>query len=522
MASNAVARTEYESWQERRRQAARRLARSIEEARRCPKAFRKFVMRVEGDAPPRRCEVHDEWDDYLTENQFAVLFAPVDHGKSFVVTRSRLLWEIGNDPNLRIGICSAASGNPDMLPNKMLSSIKAEIQTNARLRQVFPRLRPQTEGQVLWTENAIIVERSDTLPDPSFQVFSPGKKILGGRLNRLVADDLCDFDNTFTEYQREKMYQWFSREVLGRVKKKREGGRIWMIGHFWHDDDCLNRMAARHGFAKRVYDAFVEPHDGAIPDDVQSAAELGQHCRPLAHELYNLQDLWDKAVLFGGFGSIDADLMLRNRPPRQGAGRFKVEWFVRCMERGIGLGFEQTWKGSPTYTGVDLGHRKKAGSDYTSIYTWTVLPTGDLKILDIRTGRWSGPEIIEQLEMVHDQFGSQITVEDNGAQNFLLEFAREMTIIPLEGATTGINKHSRQFGVESLGILLSQGKVIIPSTMDGKPANEEIRRWIQECMAYDPMRHPGDRLMASWICLGGTRKSVASGVEILDVDMLER
>ena len=58
--------------------------------------------------------------------------------------------------------------------------------------------------------------------------------------------------------------------------------------------------------------------------------------------------------------------------------------------------------------------------------------------------------------------------------------------------------------------------------MEGKPANEEISRWIQECMTYDPMRHPGDRLMAAWICLAGMRDSSASGVEIEDADMLAR
>jgi len=112
-------------------------------------------------------------------------------------TRWRTVWELGANPNLRVGIMSATTG----LPEKMLAGIKSDIEHNPWVRAVFPNLRPGTKrGQNKWSELSIHVERDDDLTDPSLQIYGLSSKILGSRLDLIIIDDLLNMENTTTPY----------------------------------------------------------------------------------------------------------------------------------------------------------------------------------------------------------------------------------------------------------------------------------------------------------------------------------
>ena len=130
----------------------------------------------------------------------------------------RLLYEIGKNPNIRIGVVSVAKSG---VPTKFLRSLKSYIERNKHLRLVFPHLRPSTTGQKMWSEDGIIVERTDNSSDPTIQMFGVHGHILGSRLDLILIDDICNIENTLTEYSREKMWKWVSGEVLSRLPKRR-------------------------------------------------------------------------------------------------------------------------------------------------------------------------------------------------------------------------------------------------------------------------------------------------------------
>ena len=72
----------------------------------------------------------------------------------------RSLYELGNNPDLRIALISETSTQSE----KSLSRIKANIRFNARVQQVFPNLRPAIEGTsnrpTTWYQRAILVQRT--------------------------------------------------------------------------------------------------------------------------------------------------------------------------------------------------------------------------------------------------------------------------------------------------------------------------------------------------------------------------
>lgn len=471
-------------------------------ARRDSNAFVELTARIEGNQPiQRQHPVHREWHDFVGSRQRAVLFAPVGHGKSNQISRWRVEWEIGKNPNLRVAIISAT----EKLPKKFLGAIKQDIVGNAAVRAVFPELKPELGSNRLWAANAILVKRSSTMPDPTVQICGAYGNILGSRLDLIVLDDMCDLENTLTSYQRDKLYDWVSSEVLSRLPPDGKG-RVWALGHVWHDQDLLSRLARIDTYEQKTYRCTHVDDEGV---------EV-----PLIDGLWTVERLHARAK---ELGPIFSQMMLWNRLPAKGVGRMRREWFEKCLQRGRGLPPVAFWDpmDAPTYTGVDLGFSEEGS--LTVLFTAAVLPDGTRRILDVRSGRWTGPEVLEQLQEVNRRFGSIIAVEDNAAQGLLLDFGTNLTTLPLRRHTTGpTNKHNLRHGVEALGIELERGQWVIPCDEHLRPT-PEIQSWINEGLAYSPEAPTGDRWMAGWICKEAIRLSpTAAGVEVVDIDTLVR
>jgi len=485
---------------DRRALAQLAVRRQILRARRDPAEYAQAVGRLEGGRPIAMSEVHRGWHRTLSEHDRVVLYAPVGHGKSNSVTRWRVEWELGRNQNLRVGVVSSTM----RLPGKILSAIKGDIERSRWLHAIFPRLRPATGSLRMWGSSSIRVERDDVLPDPSIQIFGAFGSILGSRLDLIILDDVCNLENTLSAHQRDHLADWVSGEVLSRLP--RHGGRVWAVGHVWHEDDILARLARLSSFHVERHACIVEDEGGR---------------RPLIPEMWTLDALDARAR---ELGPIYSRLMLYNEYADATEGRIRRAWFATCLERGRGMRLLDRWSPSdaPTYTGVDLGVRG-AGAK-TVMFTVAVLPDGSRQIVDLRAGHWTGPQIIEQLVDVHTRYGSQIAVEDNAAQRFIVDFASSLSSIPIKGHTTGANKHHPQFGVESLGMELAAGKWIIPCDDELRPP-PIVGEWISEAVAYSPEEHMGDHLSASWICREAIRASPTAGrlsPSFFDIDSLSR
>lgn len=485
-----------------------RLARDILRCRLDPYAFFLRAARTESGRPVRPSPVHEAWMGHFNDHPNVILFAPVGHGKTMITTIWRLIWEIGHNPDIRIAVISSS----ERLPGKVLGSIKAEVQLNPWLQAVFPHMRPAQTVQKKWGDNAIAFERRSRAPDPTIQIFGPYGKILGSRLDLILFDDVATWETTLGKWQRDKLYDWISGPVMTRLPNT--GGRIWAVGNTWHEDDALHRLARLRTFRSHRYSAFVP---------VEGGGEV-----PLIPEMWTIELLREREETYG---PIFGKQLLRNELVDATTGRIRRDWFEKCLRRGVGYTLLPSWNPSdaPTYTGVDLGVRREGA--VTCIFTVAVLPEGTRWLIDVRSGHWSAPEILRQLQDVSQRYGSIIAVENNSAQNFLLDFSAELTTLAIRGhTTTGRgeigNLHHPQFGVESLGLELAQGKWRIPCNQD-LIATTEVAEWMREAIGYVPGTHMGDRLSASWICREAIRLSPAANigrpmVDLSNLDTLTR
>ncbi len=139
----------------------------------------------------------------------------------------------------------------------------------------------------------------------------------------------------------------------------------------------------------------------------------------------------------------------------------------------------------------------------TVLFTILVHADQTREILNIESGKWSGPEIVDRIADHHRRYKSFIIVETNAAQKYIKQYVEERGI-PVRGFTTTSRKHDPTLGVESLAMELAQGKWVIPCA--GGLA-KETQAWIDELLYFNPLAHTGDRLMASYLCVEGIRMS---------------
>jgi len=443
-------------------------------------AFAAFVIKDEmtGEAL-ENAPMHRAWHALADEHSKCLIWCHVEGGKTTQASVIRTLWKIGRDPTRRIAIVSNTHGQAA----KILRSIKLYIERSPELHAVFPNLKPSS---TLWTGGAIIVERPFVSKDPSVQAFGLHGNVLGARLDDIVLDDILDPENCRTAEGREKVWTWYHAALAGRLTSR---GSVVCVGTAFHPDDFMHRFAKMIGPERSKRYPVLDPETHL----------------PRWPERWSLERIEAKRL---DTTPIEFARQFLCVARDDAEARFKKEWIDRCLMRGNGktlcYGMNQLPPGFKTYTGIDLAVQQKDKSDSTCLFSIAVHPNGDREVLNIETGKWAGPEIVSRIIDAHKRYLSICIVENNSAQDFIIQFARGQFAVPIRPFTTGRNKAHPEFGVESLAAEMAGGKWIIPS-QNGFPVNPEVQSWIQEMLYYQPSNHTGDRLMASWFSREGAR-----------------
>ncbi len=463
-------------------------------ARRDPNAFISYVLRDEGTGRPvLQSPIHEEWQAMLTEHRRAGIWAHVEAGKSSQVSVGRVLYELGKDPNLRVVVVM----NTDAQAQKVCGAVGRYIEQSPELHRVFPHL--QRDRNRSWTGHQLNVRRVSQARDPSVQTCGLHGNILGARVDLLILDDFIDYESTRTEHGRLDTYNWYMSTLEGRLTRN---ARVWAVGMAWHRDDFLHTLAKSPMWHFRRFPV-------ARPDGT-----------PTWPERWGADRILEKRALLGP-AEFSRQLMCVARSDEDA--RFKRAWVDVCLARGEGKGLIYALASIPpgyrVFTGVDLGVRRKEGSDLTVLFTIAISPNGDRQVLDIQSGRWAGPDIVRRIVDVHNRYRSIVLVENNAAQQFIVDFTQAGSGVPVQPYTTTGKVNSPEFGIESMAVEMAGGRWIIPNS--GGVMHPEVAAWVQELLYYDPKAHAGDRLMASWFAREGAGKvTIRTGSR--SVDLLSR
>lgn len=483
-------------------------AQLVVRARENPNDFIEAVGRIEGQVwVGKQAGAHRMWQDHLTRASAlpgastAVIGAAVGHAKSTQITRWRTLWELGKNPNLRVLLLSATS----QLPEKMLSGIKADIEHNAFVQAVFPHLRPgRRKGQNSWSNTQIHLDRQDNLTDPSVECAGLTTKILGKRVDLIVADDFLNVENTLTPYMRKQVWDKIQAEALSR-RPPHLPSRAWFLGHPWTEDDAMAQACMQPGVRKLITGARVQrTSTGRVITSADPEWNEVLEWWPLIPALWTKEALQQRIASLGWAARFMIDCLFM----RKGGMGFSPEALALALMNGRGLTFVPHWNplttGDETYTGVDVSSGE--AEDETVIFTAVkIRATGRRRVLEIQAGKWTGPEIMERIHDVYARYKSTIAVESNGVQKWLRQFIRDDSahVTPVLDHHTGGNKHALQWGIKHMEMELAKpGRWIFPRPADmlEQPC-AEIMSLVRGALNYSgDLKHTSDYLMAWWIC----------------------
>ncbi len=206
----------------------------------------------------------------------------------------------------------------------------------------------------------------------------------------------------------------------------------------------------------------------------------------------------------------------------EGEEAVSATWVEQCKSLARALGHfdpQESYSGPGRVVhGVDIGVGRAAGNDSSAIFTYvelpaiplerpisladgrvlTKLPRGMKKILRARFGKWRGSELVDSIIAAVDAFGGVVAVENNAAQDFIIQWANERRAdLPIVAhTTTAVNKRDANYGVESIFYMFRNGAWLIPNR--GRFVDPSIAAWIAQCVGYQRGKHSGDLLMASW------------------------
>jgi len=461
-------------------------------ARTDPNVFCEYVLKDEKtNAPIIQADVHRAWNREMDEADRLLIWAHIEAGKTMQVSVARTLYDLGRDPSLRFLILS----NTQNQARKVARLIKQYVETSSELHDVFPDLQPGSP----WGEFAFNVKGHDNAKDPSIQIAGVHGNVQGSRLDVIVVDDILDWENTRTQEQRKQLIEWWQSTPAGRLV---DGGRIRGIGTAYHPQDLLHWMARQPRWRALRY-PVVDP-------------ATGEARWP---ERWSLERIAAKAA---DLGPLEAQRQLMCEARDDASSKFKREWLEVALRQGDNTSLASALTivppGYRVYTGVDLAVQQKESSDLTCLFTIAVDPYGVRNLLNIESGRWAGPEIIKRIRDAHVRYQSIVVVENNAAQDYIIQFTRDSAgvAIPIIPYTTGRSKAHPEFGIESIGVEMGQGKWRIPN--QAGHMHPEVQAWFDEMLFYDPAAHTGDRLMASFFAregvrLGGRRVEPVTGAD---------
>ena len=344
-------------------------------------------------------------------------------GKSTIVTTAYPIWAIlGNQKKKFITIFCQTQAQA----KQHMMNLRRELENNDLLKK---DLGPFSESSDEWGSHSIVFSNTNArITVASAEQSIRGIRHYEHRPDLIVADDVENIASTRTQEGRNKTYQWLKGEVVPAGDKDT---RLVVVGNLLHGDSLLMRLRGdienNRADGDFLYFPLInEKGDCLWPGKYPTEQDIEKERRKTGDHI-----AWCREYLLRIIP--DEDQLIKESD---------IHYYDE-LPKGI--------KPNKVVTGIDLAISQKTTADCTAMVSAYIYGHGkDAKIYILPkpiNKRLSFSEIIEQIALLHDTFGSgsSFYVENVAAQDYVVqELISKYVYIHVEGiSVAGIDKRSR-------------------------------------------------------------------------------
>ncbi len=429
---------------------------------------------------------HKKWHKYIREGNSGLILAFRGSGKTEQITIGNSLWEIGNDPDIRIKIVTET----DDLAEKILSKISETILFNERYKEVFPNVIKSDTNS--WNKHELTVKRDKAQKDPTIESCSILSASTGKRADLIHYDDVVGMKNSLINPGMREIVKEAFRSNWQKVLDIYNPKTRWvMTATPWHINDLVSELSHNKAINK-AEETWVGPNFESPWPEILSSEIFKRSLASDGLRAYNRA--------YRGIAISDEETWINPQAIKN------------CIDRNLKPYDVIINKENIFFTGVDLGHREGENACPSVIFTVARTPSGKRIPVNIKILRNSSVlEISKAIINTYNEFNpSLIMVENNGAQKYLTDIMLSLGPkgIPIEGHFTGVQKLDPNTGVPSLLAEIETGQWVLAMGAGGD--HEEnicectLCVWINEVKNYPLAKI--DTVMSCWLALTALRK----------------
>lgn len=357
-------------------------------------------------------------------NKLACIVAFRGSGKSTLVTFSYSLWSIlgSQQKKFVLIICQTQAQAKQHMTN-----LRHELEHNKLLRSDLGPFQEETGGE--WAMSSLVFSNTKArITIASIEQSIRGIRHYESRPDLIILDDVEDLNSTKTLEGRNKIFEWFTREIvpLGDI-----GTRILIVGNLLHEDSLIMRLRTKidAGNLDGIYKWFPLIDDKGKclwPGKFDTREKIEELRRSVANEL-----AWQQEYLL----NIISDSTRVIFP----------EWihYYDSIPKGHTYG---------VFIGVDLAISLKETADYTAIVSGVLTKedkSHELKLFILPNPvnkRMTYPETIQTIKSLAGTFQFEakpkIAIESNGFQQIFVD-QLDSSGFNVEGVKSTTDKRSR-------------------------------------------------------------------------------
>lgn len=182
-----------------------------------------------------------------------------EHYKSTVITFAGSIQEMILDANITIGLFSHTKG----ISRKFFTQIKEELETNQRLKDLFPEIfwqEPRKEAPRWSEEKGIVVKRSSNAKEATVEAWGlVDGQPTSAHFALRIYDDVVTRESVSTPDQIKKTTDaWELSDNLGARQENGMPGRAWHAGTRYHFGDTYYAILERKALKPRIHAATVD------------------------------------------------------------------------------------------------------------------------------------------------------------------------------------------------------------------------------------------------------------------------